>query len=228
MRTSSLLTMLLLTGCSGAPRATVFTHTAGPRSFLALGDSYTIGEGVQETDRWPVQLVNSLRARGLALDDPVILAKTGWTTSDLQLALADAKLTGPYRLVSLLIGVNDQFRHSTPEQYRHRFVALLNQAVILAGGKSKHVLVLSIPDYDYGPKRKFAPANISESLDGFNAVCREEATRHGVVFVNITDISRQAKDMLELWSGDQLHFAGLMYANWVKAMMPEVEKMVRD
>lgn len=228
MKTGMLLLLVLLSGCSGAPRATVFSHTAGARSYLALGDSYTIGEGIAEHERWPLQLVAALRTRNLVLDEGTILARTGWTTSDLLQALQEARLKGPYRLVSLQIGVNDQFKHGTPEQFRPRFVALLKRAVELAGGNAGHVLVLSIPDYDYGPRRKFAPDNISETIDTFNKVCQEEASQHHAVFVDITELSRLAKDHPELRSTDQIHFSRDMYSRWVEAMLPVVEKMVKD
>lgn len=226
--TLTLTLNLLLLGCSSTTKPTVFTHTAGPRSYLALGDSYTIGEGVDQQQRWPTQLVKALKEQNIiSLDDPIILARTGWTTDDLQQAMDEAKLTGPYRLVSLMIGVNDQYKHGTPEQFRPALVKLIQQAIKLAGGKAEHVLVLSIPDYDFGPYRKFAPQKIGESIDQFNMVCKEEATRLGAVYVDVTEISRQAKGKPELWAGDQLHFAGGMHTKWVEAMLPTVVKMAK-
>lgn len=218
------LIMLSLAGCNNA---SVSAAKPSPNAYLALGDSYTIGESVKEVERWPVQLVQALRKKNVTIDDPTILARTGWTTTALQQALDDARLVGPYRLVSLLIGVNDQYTKSTPEAYRPRFAKLLQRAIKLAGDQADRVLVLSIPDYNYGPDRKFAPSNISESIDQFNMVCKEETQKQGAVYIDVTTLSRQAVDKPELRAGDNLHFSGEMYALWVNAMLPKVIEMLK-
>lgn len=222
-----LLAALLMAGCSKSIVSATIPIKVGPHAFLALGDSYTIGEAIDEEARWPVQLVKALRHNGLTIDDPTILARTGWTTENLQNALHTASYIGPYQLVSLMIGVNDQYQRQSPQDYRPRFVKLLQQAIALAGGKADHVLVLSIPDYDYGPDRKFAPPKIGETIDLFNAVCKEETQKLGAVYLDVTTLSRQAKEKEELRANDDLHFSGQMYALWVEAMLPRVMEMLK-
>ncbi|MBK5260447.1 MAG: SGNH/GDSL hydrolase family protein, partial [Thermoanaerobaculia bacterium] len=119
--------------------------------FLALGDSYTIGEAVPESERWPVQLANALRARGIDVNGPQIIAKTGWTTDELNAAIDAADPRGPFDLVTLLIGVNNQFRGRDAEQYRGQLAALLQRAIGFAGGDAKRVIVVSIPDWGVMP-----------------------------------------------------------------------------
>src|SRR5258708_29466648 len=119
--------------------------------FLALGDSYTIGENVDSAARWPVQLAKALRARKLNVSDPEIIARTGWRTDELAGGIEIAAPAGPYALVSLLIGVNNQYRGRDPEKYRAEFKSLVAQAVAFAGGKPSRVVVLSIPDWGVTP-----------------------------------------------------------------------------
>jgi lysophospholipase L1-like esterase len=225
--------VLLLPGCGG-PAVT----TAPPRAargaggsnlpaalvgkrMLALGDSYTIGEGVDPAERWPVQLVAALRARGEAFADPTIVARTGWTTDELSAAIDKARLEKPYDLVSLLIGVNNQYRGRDVEEYRGQFVTLLGRAVDFAGGTPGRVVVLSIPDWGVTPFAvKRDRGAIATAIDGFNAVNREESLRAGVRYVEITAASRRAKDEPLLIAGDGLHPSGTMYAEWVEATLP--------
>src|SRR5437867_870540 len=143
----------LVSGCLPRPavRPDAGPHAAMRMRYLALGDSYTIGEGVAEQERWPVQLVRLLRHRGVAIADPEIIARTGWTTEELAAAIAQHPPRGPYALVSLLIGVNDQYRGGDPEAYRPRFAALLAQAISFAGNDARRVIVLSIPDWGVSP-----------------------------------------------------------------------------
>jgi lysophospholipase L1-like esterase len=119
--------------------------------FLALGDSYTIGERVAKNERWPVQLAARLRAHGVPITDPEIIAVTGWTTDELDAGIQAAQPQGPYDLVSLLIGVNNQYRGRSPEEYQAQFADLLQQAIGLAGGDPTRVIVLSIPDWGVTP-----------------------------------------------------------------------------
>jgi lysophospholipase L1-like esterase len=228
MRSFSLFSLSLLVGCSSQAKQDTFpSHTAGANSYLALGDSYTIGTSVEEPQRWPVQLVHALRKEGVTIDDPMILARNGWRTDELEAALDQAKIVGPFRLVSLLIGVNDQYGKQTPEGYRPRFAKLLERSIALAGGRAERVLVLSIPDYDYGPPRKFAPPNIGDTIDRFNQANREETERRGAVYVDVTALSRRAVDDEKLWASDRLHFSGEMYRMWVEAMTPRVKEMLK-
>jgi lysophospholipase L1-like esterase len=196
--------------------------------FLALGDSYTIGESVLPEERWPVQLTALLRARGGQIDDPEIIAKTGWTTDELATAIAHAHPQPPYDLVSLLIGVNNQYRGYGLETYREEFVALLEQAIAFAGGHPDRVLVLSIPDWGvtpFGAKdgRGRTPAQISAEIAAFNAVNRAETLRLGAHYVNITPISIEAQADRTLLAEDQLHPSGKMYALWAEEALKTLE-----
>jgi lysophospholipase L1-like esterase len=199
-------------------------HAPGPptATFLALGDSYTIGEGVPETERWPVQLVARLRAQGIAVADPHIVARTGWTTDELSAAMDDADLHPPHALVTLLIGVNNQYRGRSPDEYRTQFRALLARAISLAGGHARHVIVVSIPDWGVTPFARGEgrdPHQVAAEIDGFNALAREEANAAHAHFLDITGISR-APDVRGLLVADGLHPSGMQYARWVEAIAP--------
>lgn len=189
--------------------------------FLALGDSYTIGHSVPAAERWPVQLVARLRAQGLAVADPKIIAVTGWTTDELAAGLAVANPQGPYALVSLLIGVNNQYRGRARAEYRQQFARLLAQAANFAGGDPLRVVVLSIPDWGVAP---FAAghdaAQIAADIDAFNAINRVEAEAAGAHYVDVTPISRQAAQEPALIAEDGLHPSGKMYAAWVELILP--------
>jgi lysophospholipase L1-like esterase len=192
----------------------------GLLTYLALGDSYSIGEGVDESARWPVQLARLLGEHGHALAPPQIVARTGWTTDELAAAMEQHALSPPYDLVSLLIGVNNQYRGRALDNYREEFRALLAQAIGLAGGPPQRVLVLSIPDWGVTPfARREArdPEAIGHAIDQFNACAREETHRQGAQWVDITAISRAE---LELLTDDGLHPAPAQYARWANAALP--------
>lgn len=194
-----------------------------PLAYLALGDSYTIGEGVAEDGRWPVQLARALRDEGIELADPRIIATTGWTTDELAAAIDAAGPLGTYDLVSLLIGVNNQYRERGVEEYRGQFEALLRRAIGLAGGRADHVLVLSIPDWGVTP---FAAASgrdrgvIAAELDAFNAAARVACRAAGVAFVDITPVSRARGHEPEMLAADGLHPSAAMYALWAQLALP--------
>lgn len=198
----------------------------GDMRFLALGDSYTIGESVQPLERWPVQLVSLMRAEGLLVDEPLIIASTGWTTDELSAGIDRANPLGTYDLVSLLIGVNNQYRGRDLEEYRGQFAALLERAFSFANGRANHVLVLSIPDWSLVP---FAAgrdrARIAAEIDQFNALNRAEAERAGAQYVDVTPISRRAAADPDLIAGDGLHPSGKMYAEWAKLALPVVRQV---
>ncbi len=189
--------------------------------FLALGDSYTIGESVDPAERWPVQLVALLRKQGIEVDEPAIIATTGWTTDELSAGIDHADPQGTYQLVSLLIGVNNQYRGWGLDEYRQQFVALLQRAAAFAGGKPGRLLVLSIPDWGVTP---FAAgldrAAIAAAVDAFNAVNREEAERLGAHYVDVTPFSRTAAADPTLIAADSLHPSGKMYAEWARLALP--------
>ncbi len=183
--------------------------------FLALGDSYTIGEAVQPAERWPVQLAALLRERGTDATDPEIIAQTGWTTDELAAAIAERSPRGPYDLVSLLIGVNNQYRGRPLDEFRAQFRSLLDKAVELAGGETSRVLVLSIPDWGVTPFAEGRDrARIATEIDACNAAAREETEAAGAVFIDITPISREAAAVPGLLAEDGLHPSGEMYRRW--------------
>lgn len=186
---------------------------------LCLGDSYTIGESVPVAERWPVQLAEVLRQRGMDVADPVIIAKTGWTTDELNDAIDDADPKGPFDLVTLLIGVNNQYRGRSAEEYRREFRALLARAIGFAGGRADRVIVLSIPDWGVTPYAAGRDREqIGREIDQFNAINREETGRARAHYVDITPISRKANPALI--AEDGLHPSGAMYREWVSLVQP--------
>ncbi|HSY48011.1 MAG TPA: SGNH/GDSL hydrolase family protein [Thermoanaerobaculia bacterium] len=201
--------------------------TPSPR-FLALGDSYTIGESVAVTDRWPVQLALQLRKNGIDLADPQIIAKTGWTTDELSSAIDAAKPNGPYALVTLLIGVNNQYRGRDAEQYRKEFAALLNRAIAFAGGDPKRVVVVSIPDWGVTPYAAGRDRRqIAAEIDHFNAINAAETKRAGARYADVTPVSRHAATDPTLVAPDGLHPSAAMYAQWVAVIAPRAEEALK-
>ncbi len=185
--------------------------------FLALGDSYTIGEGVAGSERWPLRVVDAWRARGEAWDDPTYVATTGWTTGELAEGIRGTHLSPPYDRVSLSIGVNNQYQGLGVDAYREEFGALLSTALDLAGGDPRRVIVVSIPDYGLSPFAKGRdPARIARELDAFNAAAASVCAARGVRFVDVTGVSRQVQE--GWWAADGLHPSGRQYAAWAQAI----------
>ncbi|MFA6956192.1 MAG: SGNH/GDSL hydrolase family protein [Thermoanaerobaculia bacterium] len=187
--------------------------------FLALGDSYTIGEGVDASDRWPVRLAALLRADGIQIGDPEFVAQTGWTTDELAAAIDEANPSGPFDLVSLLIGVNDQYRGLEIGGFRERFVSLLQRAVGLAEGSSSRVVIVSIPDWGVTPFARTKGRDVirvAREIDAFNSVVRIEAARASAQFVDVTPISRLASHDASMLAFDSLHPSASMYRLWAK------------
>jgi lysophospholipase L1-like esterase len=212
----------------GSPEEGDFSMTSDTVSFLALGDSYTIGESVDSALRWPVQLAEGLRGEGVPTREPVIIARTGWTTGELTGGIDEAGLTGTYDLVSLLIGVNNQYRGRELEEYRLQFLELLSRAILFAGGNPRRVVVLSIPDWGVTP---FAEGRdrgqIAKDIDAFNRVKRNESEAAGVRYLDVTGISREAATDPSLVAGDGLHPSGTMYARWAEGALPIAMEIVR-
>jgi len=202
------------------------TEPVLPR-FLALGDSYTIGEGVDADGRWPAQLVRALRAQGVAVDDADIVATTGWTTDELAAAIAARTFAPPYALVTLLVGVNNQYRGRALDEYRNEFAALFDRALAFADGDAARVVVVSIPDWGTTP---FAAqggrdvAQIAREIDAFNAAARDIATTRGAAFVDVTTPSRAAPADVEWLAADGLHPSAAQYAAWTAAIVPAARK----
>ena len=195
---------------------------------LALGDSYTIGEGVAAEEAWPLQLAAMLGAKGLRVAAPTIVARTGWTTDELSGGIDDARPDTRYDVVTLLIGVNNQYRGRSVDEYRTQLRALITRAIGFAGGRSARVLVVSIPDWGV---TAFAQTRdrqrIATEIDAFNAVAREEAARAAARYADVTTISRRAALEPHLVAGDGLHPSRAMYAAWAELLLPVALQMLR-
>lgn len=196
--------------------------------FLALGDSYTIGESVAEDQRWPVQLAKALAEEGYRVAPPDIIATTGWRTDELRDAVAARSLMSDYDLVSLLIGVNNQYQGRTISQYRKEFRDLLGIAIAHAGGNPSRVIVLSIPDYGYTPFGREKQVGISEAIDAFNAVNKTITEQKGVTYIDITDISRRGLTDPKLVADDGLHPSGKMYGLWIERVISSITAWTVD
>lgn len=196
--------------------------------FLALGDSFTIGEAVAAAECWPMQLVSRLRQQGTHIADPQIIATTGWTTDELIAGIQSATPPGPYDLVSLLIGVNNQYRGWPLDVYRTEFAQLVQQAIHFTDNMPEHVIVVSIPDWSQVPfveQDKRTPAQISAEVDTFNTVNLAEAKQANVNYVSVTTGFRRAATQPDLVAADGLHPSGKMYAEWVDAIWPIAAKI---
>ena len=192
--------------------------------YLALGDSYTIGESVAESERWPVRLAALLGEEGIDVEPPVIIAQTGWTTDELAAGIDAAAPEGPFDLVSVLIGVNNQYREREAADFGAELCVLLSRAVELAGGRNGRVIVLSIPDWGVTPFAEGRDrAAIATAIDQFNAVAADEAGRTGARFLDITPVSRRAAEEPALVAPDGLHPSGLMYDEWARAAVGEAK-----
>jgi len=199
--------------------------------FLALGDSYTIGEGVAPRERWPERLAQALRDGGVAIDDPRIIATTGWTTDELSAAIDAAEPLGDWDFVTLLIGVNNQYRGRGLDEYRAQFDALLHRAVALAGCRCERVLVLSIPDWGvtrFGAESGRDLAQVSRELDAFNDAARALCARHGVAFVDIAPVSRARGGEPAMQADDGLHPSAAMHALWLQVALPVAQRLLSD
>jgi len=225
VRKTAFILFLFLAACSGTLESTV-ENTMGIR-YLALGDSYTIGESVAENKRWPNQLAAMLSEQGIQTD-VTIIARTGWTVDELWEGVQANPPDGTYDLVTLLIGVNDQYRGYPLDGYREDFRFMLGKAIEYAGGDPQRVVVLSIPDWGFTPfaaSRETEP--ISLQIDEFNAVNLEETKSAGAHYVDVTIISRMAMDDFELIASDRLHPSGKMYSLWAEKVFPTVIEIIK-
>jgi lysophospholipase L1-like esterase len=229
LRVKFIVHLLLAMLCMGCRDGSSMKHQA---HFLALGDSYTIGESVAEPQRWPVQLAAMLRDEGVAIDDPCIIARTGWTSDELSAAIAaqpSPKSQAPWQLVSLLIGVNNQYRGRSVEEFRTQFTQLLHRAADFAGGNANRVIVLSIPDWGatpFGQSSDRDAGDISKQIESYNNVVREESLRAGAHFIDITPISLAAKTDPAMVAGDGLHPSGKMYSEWARLTLPVARQIL--
>lgn len=196
--------------------------------YLALGDSYTIGEAVPQSGSFPYQLAKGLEEKNIGNFSEVrVIAKTGWTTDELKAAIEAARPASDYDLVTLLIGVNNQYRGYPLAQFEKDFGDLLKSAISFAKGKPNHVLVVAIPDYGCTPFGAEKATQIERQLLDYNRVCSQIALYREVEFVDIFDVSKKAKSQPELVAEDQLHPSQKMYSLWVEEILPKAEKIVR-
>jgi len=194
-------------------------------TYLALGDSYTIGEAVDQAQSFPFQLTAGLRIGGLDVEEPQVIAKTGWTTSELLGAIAAAEIKGTFSFVTLLIGVNNQYRGEAATIYQQEFETLLHNALEYAGGIAAHVFVISIPDWGvtpYGQQSGRDQMQISREIDEFNQISRLLTAAAGVSYTDITQASRLAETDGSLVAHDGLHPSEKMYQGWADQLAKKI------
>ena len=187
-----------------------------PYSFIALGDSYTIGEGVNEDERWPNQFVDVAYENGVDFDQPMIIAETGWKTYDLLNAINQTNFTKKYDYISLLIGVNNQFNSRPIYEFEEDLNKLMDEMKWIKKNDG-NIIIISIPDWGYTP---FGQSNdmsdISEKINLFNSSLRKFASTNDLKYVDVTEISRRAINEPDLITNDNLHPSGIMYLEWAK------------
>ncbi|AYQ36437.1 SGNH/GDSL hydrolase family protein [Runella sp. SP2] len=223
--------LLLISACSAQNSSSMTPETPinqGEYRYLSLGDSYTIGERVAENERWSVQLSEMLRKEGVKIGTPEIIARTGWTTAELAEGIKNKNPKGPYNLVSLLIGVNNQYRGQSLERYRTELQDLLQQAIGFAGGNIQRVFMLSTPDWGVTPFASGSDTKkIASEIDAFNEVAQQECEKLGIAFIDITALSRTAQNDASMITYDQLHFSGKMYRQWAEKALPTVRRLLK-
>ncbi len=197
-------------------------------SYLALGDSYTIGQGVSPNESYPNLLADTLGQLGIPMHKPQIIAQTGWTTANLITAINNAQINTTFDFVSLLIGVNNQYQHKPITEYQQQFEQLLQKAIVFANNDTSKVVVLSIPDYGYTPFGQANQATISAQIAEFNAINKAIANVYGVQYFDITPISQQALLQPNLVATDELHPSGVMYKQWVALMINNVKELLKN
>ena len=196
-------------------------------TYLALGDSYTIGEGVPVADNFPYQTVQLLRKAGHDFHAAEIIAKTGWTTDELQQGINRSHLKKQYDMVSLLIGVNNQYRGRSTEEYATEFEALLQQAIAFAADKPSHVFVLSIPDWGATPFAEGRDRNqIAKEIDQYNEVNKALTAKHQVHYIDITPGTREAAHDASLLTEDKLHPSGKEYSIWADQLAEQIGQVI--
>lgn len=220
---------VITTNMPSADTATAKNDTTTVRTYLALGDSYTIGQSVAIADRFPEQTVKYVQQAGIKMSHPEIIAQTGWTTDNLLSSLlytAPSKST--YDIVTLLIGVNNQYQHKPQKEYADQFLTLLNKSIAFAGNRKKRVIVLSIPDYSVTPFANGSDReSIARDIDAFNAINKHIADSAGTYYVDVTNISRFAATDNSLIASDGLHPSGVQYNLWANALAPVVLKALQ-
>jgi lysophospholipase L1-like esterase len=197
-------------------------------TYLALGDSYTIGETVPLHESFPYQLVAALRRKERKIAAPEIVAKTGWTTDELELAIRNHVLLEKYDMVSLLVGVNNQYRSRPIIEFKQQVEDLIRKAILFAGDKKDNVIVLSIPDYSLTPfATEMDREKIAHEIDLFNNVIKALTIQYKTRYVDITEGMRMAEERTGLIGTDGLHPSPSEYANWVNQILPEAESLLK-
>ena len=212
------------------PADTAVTHTMTNDSltYLALGDSYTVGEAEPQAQSYPYQLIDSLNNKGYKVLHPNVIATTGWTTDDLINAIASSGISGKnFDFVTLLIGVNDQYQHLSIDNYKQNFTKVLNEAIQFAGGNTNKVFVISIPDWGVTPFANGQDSVIYPDIMKFNAVNLSISKTAGVNYIDVMPVSRMAAGDPTMIAPDGLHFSGKMYAEWVKLLEPVVAAHIK-
>jgi len=238
-----LIALIICSGCSKKPdyvipqnatvqngngSTTTTPTTSRSITYLALGDSYTIGQSVQPVDSYPNQLTSLLTVKSYNVQPPEIIAGTGWTTADLISIIANSDVVGKkFDFVTLLIGVNDEFQKKSQSTYRTQFAQVLNTAINFANGDSSKVFVLSIPDWGVTPFANGMDNVVGPLIDQFNAINKDESNKRGVNYLDITDISREATTDPSLIAVDGLHPSAKMYGKWMQRLEPLVEKKLK-
>lgn len=197
--------------------------------YLALGDSYTIGEAVAAEGRWPQQLVDRLNAEGIAIADPQIIATTGWTTDELSAAMDAAEPIAPADFVTLGIGVNNQYRGRSVDDYMRELTRLVKRALLLAQSRRQHVMMASIPDWGVTPYAQASGRDltqIAEEIDAYNQAAHAVCDAFGIAFVDITAVSREKGARSEMLAEDGLHPSAIMYAEWVQRLYPVARRLL--
>lgn len=220
------LLFLFFTSCA---QDTDHSSISEPIRYLALGDSYTIGTGIDTVDNYPHQLSDSLSARSFFIDTTAVIATNGWTTTDLKNGIEAEDPDSSYNLVSLLIGVNNQYQGLELDLYRTEFRELLDLAITFAGGKSENVFVISIPNYGvtpFGQSRN--PVIIRQELQVYDDIAREISYEYNIPFVNITPISELGAEDSSLIASDDLHPSAKMYAMWMEEILPTVTDIIEN
>ena len=198
------------------------------KTYLALGDSYTIGQSVAANERFPAQTVSLLKQQGINMTDPVYIAQTGWTTANLESAIASQNPPSTFDVVSLLIGVNDQYQGLDTSGYALRFTQLLEKAIQLAGGKKSNVFVLSIPDYSATPfVAAVNKSKVSMEIDWFNDINKRITATYNVSYTDITPSTREAVTNAALVANDNLHPSGLEYKKWAEMLAPKMSVVLK-
>lgn len=225
--------LILMGSCKKSAAGSVLTpfpfndSTANNNTYMALGDSYTIGQGVQAFESFPFKTISILRSKGIKINDPLIIAQTGWTTTNLTNAIISQNPKGPFSVVSLLIGVNDQYQLHDTSGYRQRFYSLIQTSIYFAGGNRDRVFVLSIPDYSVTPFVRYNPMTVKTEIEWFNEINRQVTVDNGCTWINITPSTQMAATDPTLLASDSLHPSGKEYTKWSNELASKMQSVLQ-